>query len=194
MNIVFKMTLKHCLPQISENKLERNCFFFTIFSLLLSFSPVETKGTYTSFSTSVLPPMVWGWKCPIFYEHCVDFILTPLTIHHRTKGETQMWLKCKSISLPFVSESSMSFLIEWGDFSPCCMSICQVAAASLSDTVTVLEKVDWVTSSQTMTSFTLNFSVAAGCEQNYLKLRHLPWNLPPGTDSLFYLQVFVDMK
>lgn len=138
---------------------------------------MKTKVTYTSFSTSIRSPASWGWKYPVFHEHCVDSILTPLTTHHRIKGEIQTCLKHKSISFPFVSECNISLLIERGDFSPCCTSIYQVAVASLSATVTVLEKVDWVTSSQRMTALTFHFPVAAGHAQNYLKLRCLPWNL-----------------
>lgn len=44
-----------------------------------------------------------------------------------------MWLKHEDISFPFVSGSDASVLTELGDFSPCCKSICQVDAASLSE-------------------------------------------------------------
>lgn len=44
-----------------------------------------------------------------------------------------MRLKHKDISFRFFSESDASVLTELGDFSPCCKSTCQVAAASLSE-------------------------------------------------------------
>ena len=44
-----------------------------------------------------------------------------------------MWLKPKNISFPFVSESDVSLLTELGDFSPCGKSVCQAAAASVSE-------------------------------------------------------------
>lgn len=108
-----------------------------------------------------------------------------------------MWLKYKDISFPFVSESDASVLTELGDFSPCCKSICQVAAASLSDRVAVLENVDRVTYSLMKTVLTWNFSVAADSEHGYPTLR-----IPPESRTfqrtrpcrLVDLQVFVNTK
>lgn len=88
-------------------------------------------------------------------------------------------------------------LIGLGDLSPCCKSICQAAAASLSDIVTVLGKLNRVTYFQTRTAFTLNFSVVARSERKNLKLRRLSreLRLPTGPDgSLFYLRIVVNRK
>lgn len=132
------MTLKHAFQRSVKIKLREIAVFSPTLCFILSFSPVKTKGTCICFNTSVPSPVSRGWKCSLFYRHHRvgdDSILTPVTKYHRIlKGKIRMWRKHKNISFPFVSETDASLLIELGDFSPWGKSICQAAAASLSDT------------------------------------------------------------